>query len=62
VPASLDLPDTLKLECRVVPSGWVAVEERRVRLYPECYPWIAQQQMVTRVGKTMRLYYVQPGS
>ncbi|HEX7895889.1 MAG TPA: glycosyltransferase family 39 protein, partial [Terriglobales bacterium] len=24
VPASLDLPDTLKLECRVVPSGWVA--------------------------------------
>jgi dolichyl-phosphate-mannose-protein mannosyltransferase len=62
VPASLDLPDTLKLECRVVPSGWVAVEERRVRLYPECYRWIAQQQMVTRVGKTMRLYYVQPGS
>jgi hypothetical protein len=30
-----------------------------VRLFPECYPWLAQQHAVATVGKTMSIYYVQ---
>lgn len=58
-PAPLGLPQTDFLKCNdPKPSGWVAVELRRERLHLECYPWLPQQQAVTRVGKTMTLYYL----
>ena len=59
-PAPLGLPETDFLKCRdPKPSGWVAVELRRERLHLECYPWLPEQRAVTRVGKTMTIYYVQ---
>jgi hypothetical protein len=58
-PNALELPETEKMQCGAKPSGWVALEARRARLYPECYPWIAQQRAITTVGKTMAVYYVQ---
>jgi hypothetical protein len=59
-PSPLGLPQTEFLKCNgPKPSGWVAVELRRERLHLECYPWLAQQRAVTRVGKTMDIYYLQ---
>jgi hypothetical protein len=57
-PNALGLPQTEKMKCGDKPSGWIAVEMRRMRLYPECYPWLAQQHAITTVGKTMVIYYV----
>ena len=60
VPQSLDFPDTQILDCYAPrPSGWVAMEVRKERLYPECYPWLPGNQPVAKVGKTMTLYYLQ---
>ena len=57
-PDSLGLPETVKLKCGDVPSGWVAVAVRRARRSPECWPWLPQQQRLTIVGKTMWIYHV----
>jgi len=54
----LGLPETTLLKCSDQPTGWVAMELRRVRLHPECYQWMAQEQLVTTVGKTMLIYNV----
>ena len=60
VPQSLGFPQTQILNCDGPrPAGWVAVEVRKERLYPECLPWLPGQQPVARVGKTMSLYYLQ---
>jgi hypothetical protein len=60
VPEALNLANSDHLLCKAQPSGWVAVEVRRARLYPECYPWLPLQKRVDTVGKTMWMYYVQP--
>jgi hypothetical protein len=60
VPEALDLANSEHLLCKANPSGWVAVEVRRARLYPECYPWLPKQNRVATVGKTMWVYYLQP--
>ncbi len=58
---ALGFPDTEYIACGgATPSGWVAVEERRVRVHRECYPWLGQQKLVALVGKTMKIYYVSP--
>lgn len=57
-PDALGLPDTVKLKCGAVPSGWVAIAVRRVRRSPECWPWLPQNQRVAVVGKTMWIYHV----
>jgi len=55
---ALGFPETEPIQCRgATPSGWIAVEVRRARLYPECYPWLSQQNLITTVGKTMLIYY-----
>jgi Dolichyl-phosphate-mannose-protein mannosyltransferase len=60
IPDSLGFPETQILKCDSArPSGWVAMEVRRERLNPECYDWLAGQQVVAKVGKTMSLYYLQ---
>jgi len=60
VPESLAFPETQMLECGAArPSGWVAMELRKERLYPECYPWLSGQPAVAKVGKTMSVYYLQ---
>lgn len=58
-PKPLGLPDTKMLGCSDTPSGWVAMEIRRVRLHPECFLWMAQQRPLAKVGETMTIYYVQ---
>jgi len=60
-PKPLGLPETTLLKCADQPTGWVAMELRRVRLHPECYQWMAQQQLLTTVGKTMLIYEVPAG-
>lgn len=55
-PKPLGLPETRLLSCGDQPTGWVAMELRRVRLHPECYRWMAQEQLVTTIGKTMLIY------
>jgi Dolichyl-phosphate-mannose-protein mannosyltransferase len=60
VPEALGLANSEHLLCKANPSGWVAVEVRRARLYPECYPWLPKQNRVATVGKTMWVYYLQP--
>jgi hypothetical protein len=55
-PKALGFPESEHVDCGVTPSGWVAVEERRARLYSECYPWLSQQKLIATVGKTMRIY------
>jgi hypothetical protein len=60
VPNSLGFPETQLLECGAArPSGWFAMEVRKERLYPECYPWLNGEPAVAKVGKTMSLYYLQ---
>jgi hypothetical protein len=57
-PAALGFPETVLLKCREAATGWITIEERRARVHPECYQWIAAQPMKTYVGKTMRVYYI----
>jgi hypothetical protein len=57
-PAALGFPETVLLQCRETATGWIAVEERRARVLPECYQWITSQPLKAYVGKTMRVYYV----
>jgi len=60
VPDSLGFPETQMIECDATrPTGWVAMEVRKERLYPECYPWLSGNQAVAKIGKTMTLYYLQ---
>jgi uncharacterized protein YbdZ (MbtH family) len=56
--ATFELPDTVRLKCGDVPSGWVAIAVRRARRYPECWPWLPQQQRLAIVGKTMWIYHI----
>jgi hypothetical protein len=55
---SLGLPPTVHLHCGETATGWVAIEERYARVYPECAQWIAAQPVHAEVGKTMRVYYL----
>ncbi len=57
-PNALGFPDMEYIDCHGPAAGWVAMEVRRARLYPNCYPWLSEQHLVTRVGKTMLIYYV----
>jgi Dolichyl-phosphate-mannose-protein mannosyltransferase len=57
-PTALGFPEMDYISCGATPSAWVAVEVRRARLYPECYPWLGQQQLIATVGKTMLIYHV----
>jgi hypothetical protein len=60
VPQALGFPETQLLQCDSArPTGWVAVEVRKERLYPECFPWLPGNQAVAKVGKTMSVYYLQ---
>ncbi len=51
-------------------SGWVAISVRSLRmgdLFHDTYPpgafgWLAQAQPVTKIGKTILLYYIPPGT
>jgi hypothetical protein len=56
-PDSLDLSGSQRLPCTNTPSSeWVAIELRRLRVYPECFPWLGNRHPVARVGKTMLMY------
>jgi hypothetical protein len=57
-PVALGFPETEHIPCGATPSGWVAVEMRSLRVYPECFPWVGQQKLITTVGKTELIYYV----
>jgi hypothetical protein len=57
-PVALGLADSEHVLCDATPSGWIAMEVRSVRLYPECYTWLRQQSPVATVGKTELIYYV----
>jgi hypothetical protein len=58
-PDSLGLPETVKLKCREVPTGWVAIAARRALRSPDCWPWLPpRDQRVTIVGKTMWIYHM----
>ena len=57
-PASLNMPETLKMYCHDVPTGWVAVSARRALRSPECVEWLPGQHRLATVGKTMWIYYV----
>jgi hypothetical protein len=60
-PDSLALPDVKEIKCGdAMPSGWIAMELFPTRLHPECYPWLPRQHLITKVGKTMSIYYVRP--
>jgi Dolichyl-phosphate-mannose-protein mannosyltransferase len=59
-PNSLNLPNAVQLHCGEAATGWVAIEERYARVYPECVQWLASQPIHAYVGKTMRVYYVPP--
>ena len=57
-PASLDLPETVKMYCHDVPTGWVAVSARRALRSPECVEWLSGQHRLDTVGKTMWIYHM----
>jgi hypothetical protein len=57
-PAALGFPETVLLKCRETATGWIVIEERRARVHPECYQWVASQPLKAYVGKTMRVYYI----
>jgi hypothetical protein len=55
---ALGLPDSVRLRCGEPATGWVAVEERRARVFPECYRWIGTRPPTAYAGKSMRIYYL----
>ena len=58
-PAPLGLPPTERIQCQQRPSGWVAIDLRRRKVHSECYPWLAGQHPVAKVGKTISVYYLE---
>jgi hypothetical protein len=61
-PVPLGLPETERIPCNASrPSGWIAIELRASKVYPECFSWLAGQHPIAKVGKTMSVYYL-PGS
>jgi len=59
-PAPLGFPETERIQCNArPPSGWVAIDLRRSKVHSECYPWLAGQRPIARVGKTISVYYRQ---
>ena len=61
-PVALGFPETEHIPCGATPTGWVAVELRSLLVYPECFPWVGQQNLITTVGKTELIYYVAPAA
>ncbi len=57
-PATLGFPETTLLKCREAATGWVVIEERRIRVNPQCYQWLGSPPLKAFVGKTMRVYYI----
>src|SRR5215469_14806280 len=58
-PDSLGLPETVKLKCRDVPSGWVAMSARRALRSYQCFPWLPpRDQRVAIVGNTIWIYHM----
>jgi len=57
-PSALGLPATQRLKCGEAATGWIAVEERRVRVFPECYRWLAAESITAFVGKSIRVYHI----
>jgi hypothetical protein len=57
-PVTFGFPETVLLKCRETATGWIAIEERRARVHPECYQWVTSQPLKAYVGKTMRVYYI----
>lgn len=55
---ALGLPDSVRLRCGEPATGWVAVEERSARVFPECYRWIGTRQPIAYAGKSMRIFYL----
>jgi hypothetical protein len=41
-------------------SGWIAVDMLSMKEKPDGYAWLASQTPVTRVGKSIDLYYIAP--
>ncbi|HEU4888769.1 MAG TPA: glycosyltransferase family 39 protein, partial [Thermoanaerobaculia bacterium] len=62
-PAGFDrvpLPPHQRLAPRVPTQGWIAVSETELQLAdPADYAWLAAHRPVRRVGKSIRLYYIQ---
>ena len=58
-PAPLGFPETERIECNQRPSGWVAIDLRRSKVHSECFPWLAGQHPVAKVGKTISVYYLE---
>lgn len=59
-PAPLGLPETERIQCNQQrPLGWVAIDLRRSKVYSECYPWLAGQHPMAKVGKTISVYYLE---
>jgi hypothetical protein len=57
-PVALGLPETVKLRCGDTATGWIAIEERRARVEPECVQAFTSHPLKAYVGKTMRVYYL----
>lgn len=55
---SLGLPESAQFHCGQTPIGWVAIGEDAARLHSECYPWLAEQPLKARIGKSLRVFYL----
>jgi Dolichyl-phosphate-mannose-protein mannosyltransferase len=55
-----NLPPFHRMQPQEVPSGWVAVSEFQLKVYPQ-YPWL-EPCPYRRVGTSIRLYYLRSGS
>ena len=41
-------------------SGWIAIDMLSMKEEPDGYAWLASQTPVTRIGKSIDLYYIAP--
>ena len=58
-PAPLGFPATKLIQCHERPSGWVAIDLRGSKVRSECFPWLAGQHPIAKVGKTISVYYLE---
>jgi hypothetical protein len=43
-------------------TGWVAISEFHLKRFPTAFAWLRQYRPVERVGKSIRLYYIEPAN
>jgi hypothetical protein len=59
-PETLGITGSTELPTFTPVTGWVAISEFHLKRFPTAFGWLRQYRPVTRVGKSILLYHIEP--